>query len=157
MARLLSQETRTAIDQAASRYPTRLAALLPALHLVQKQLGHVPEGAQLEVAELLDVPPTRVREVVTFYTMLSEKPMGRHVVRMCRNLACHLRGSERIGDRAKQILGIEFGETTPDGRVTLLQDECLASCGTGPALWCDDNFVENLTEEKLETFLASLT
>ena len=157
MARLLSQETLTAIEQVTAHYPTRMAALLPALHLVQKQLGHVPETAQLEIAALLDVPPTRVREVVTFYTMLSEKPVGRHVVRLCRNLACHLRGAEPIGEHAKRLLGVEYGETTADGRITLMQDECLASCGTGPALWCDDNFVENLTPAKLESFLASLT
>ena len=157
MARVLSEETLSKIRELTSRYPDTMAALVQAMHLVTAQLGHVPPEAQLEVADLLGVPPTRVREVVTFYTMFSEKPQGRHVVRVCRNLACQLRGGGRIAERAKEILGIDFGQTTPDGRITLEHEECLASCGTGPALWCDDNFVENLTEEKLEKFLAELT
>jgi NADH-quinone oxidoreductase subunit E len=157
MARVLSQETLQEIDRVCKRYPTKLAALLPALHLTQMQLGHVSDEAALDVADALDIPPTRVREVITFYTMFSDKPVGRHTVRICRNLSCSLRGAERIMAKAKEILGIDFGETTPDGRITLEAEECLASCGTGPALWCDDNFVENLDEKKLETFLASLT
>lgn len=156
MARVLSKETLDAIAEARKKYPTNLGALLPALHLVQKQLGHISEEAQFDVAEALDVPPARVREVVTFYTMYFDEKVGKYVVRVCRNLACQLRGADRIMARAKEILGIDFGETTPDGMVTLLQDECLASCGTGPALWCNDDFVENLTEEKLETFLTGL-
>lgn len=156
MTRILSEETRKQIEDLCGRYPTRAAALVPALHVVQQQLGHVPEEAQLDVAELLDVPPTSVREVVTFYTMFYDKPVGRHVVKICRNLSCQLRGAERVTARAKELLGIEVGETTADGRITLEHDECLASCGTAPALWCDDGIVENLTEEKLEQFLTGL-
>ena len=157
MPRILSSETVARIEALAKRYPTGRAALLPALHAVQEQLGHVPRGAQLDVAEALDVPPARVREVVTFYTMFSEVPQGKHVVRMCRNLSCQLRGAGALAAKAEQVLGIRFGETTPDGRVTLLHEECLASCGTAPALWCDDQLVENLTEEKLERFLENLS
>jgi NADH-quinone oxidoreductase subunit E len=156
MARVLSQKTLDEIEQLTKRYPTRLAALLPALHLVQYAHGHISRDAELDVAEKLDVPPTRVREVVTFYTMYHDEPVGRNVVKICRNLACQLRGADRIMDRAKEVLGIEFGETTPDGRITLEQDECLASCGTGPMLWCNDQIVENLDEKKLEAFLAGL-
>jgi NADH-quinone oxidoreductase E subunit len=156
MARVLSSDTLEAIQALFKRYPTRLAALLPSLHLVQKQCGHISAEAELDVAEALDIPPTRVREVVTFYTMYHSKPVGRHVVKICRNLSCKLRGAERIMEKAQEVLGVGFGETTADGRITLEQDECLASCGTGPMLWCDDTVVENLTEEKLEAFLAGL-
>jgi NADH-quinone oxidoreductase E subunit len=156
MARVLSSETLEAIQALFKRYPTRLAALLPSLHLVQKQCGHISQEAELDVAEALDVPPTRVREVVTFYTMYHSKPVGKHVVKICRNLSCKLRGADKIIAHAKKVLGVELGETTADGCITLDQDECLASCGTGPMLWCDDAVVENLTEEKLEAFLAGL-
>ena len=162
MARILSQETLDKIETACSRYPTRLAALLPALHLAQDQIGHIPEDAQLDIADKLDVPPTRVREVVTFYTMFYATPQGRNTIKICRNLACQLRGADRIMQKAKDILGIDFGETTEDGRVTLEADECLASCGTAPMLLhCkrgshDLQLVENLTEEKLEQFLQDL-
>jgi NADH-quinone oxidoreductase subunit E len=156
MARVLSKQTIEAINDLCKKYPTRLAAMLPALHLVQKQLGYVSNDAELDVAETLDVPPTRVREVVTFYTMFYDKPVGRNVVKVCRNLACEARGALKIIAHAEKVLGIKCGETTADGRVTLEHEECLAACGTAPMLWWNDNFVENLNEEKLEKFLAEL-
>ncbi|MBI3179446.1 MAG: NAD(P)H-dependent oxidoreductase subunit E [Deltaproteobacteria bacterium] len=156
MPRVISQDAVQEITALCKRYPTRLAVLLPALHRVQAELGHISPEAELDVAELLDVPPTRVREVVTFYTMFHPHPVGRHVVKICRNLACQLRGAARLLARAKEKLGIELGHTTPDGRITLEQEECLASCGTAPMLWCDGRFVENLSEEKLDALLAEL-
>lgn len=157
MARVLSKQTIESIQDLKHRYPTSLAAMLPALHLAQKQIGHLSDDAQLDVADVLDVAPTRVREVVSFYTMFYGASVGRHVVKICRTLSCELRGAKRIMERAKQILGIDFGQTTADGRITLEHEECLASCGTGPCLWVDDRIVENLTEEKLEAVLGGLT
>ena len=157
MARVLSPQTLEAIEKLCGRYPTRLAALLPALHLAQQQLGgHVSRDAELDIADKLDVPPTRVREVVTFYTMYNDHPVGRHQVKICRNLACQLRGADKIIEHAEKKLNIQCGETTADGRITLEHEECLASCGTGPMLWCNDVFVENLTCEKLDSFLEGL-
>ncbi len=156
MPRVISPKAVAAIDELCKRYPTRLAALLPALHVVQKEVGHISNDVELDVAEVLDVPPTRVREVVTFYTMFYDKPVGRHVVKICRNLACELRGAKQIIAHAEKVLGVHCGETTPDGKITLEHEECLASCGTAPMLWCNDEFVENLTEEKLEAFLREL-
>ena len=156
MARALSRQTSEAVVEVKGRYPTGLAALVPSLHLVQAQLGYVSPDAELDVAELLDVPPTRVHEAVTFYSMFHQQPVGRHVVKICRNLACELRGGKRLLERAEKTLGIKVGETSADGRVTLEHKECLASCGTGPALWCDDQLVENLDLDKLDAFLNSL-
>ena len=157
MARVLSTKTLAAIEQLCERYPTRLAALLPALHLAQAELGHIPAEAELDLADLLAVPPTRVREVVTFYTMYYDKPVGRHVLKICRNLSCQMRGADKVVERAEALLGIKVGQTTPDGRITLQHEECLASCGTAPMAWCDGAFVENLSEQKLEGFLAGLS
>ena len=157
VARILSFETCEHIEALCKRYPTRLAALIPALHRVQEQIGYVSDEAALDVAELLDVPPTRVREVVSFYTMFHAEKIGKHEVKICRNLACRMRGSEHIMRKAETLLGICAGETTPDGKFTLAHEECLAACGTAPVLWCNDQIVENLTEEKLETFLATLS
>ena len=164
MARVLSDKVLSKIDQLCERYPTRLAALLPALHLAQDEGGYISQEAMLDLADALDVPPTRVNEAVTFYTMFYDRPVGRNVVKICRNLACDLRGSGRIVARAKELLGVELGQTTEDGRVTLEVDECLASCGTGPMLWCrsrdgdrvEEKIVENLDEEKLGVFLEGL-
>ena len=156
MARILSEQSLDEIREISARYPSTLAAVLPALHIAQKQLGHIPDDAQTDIAQALEVPATRVAEVVSFYNMFYGRRVGRHVVRICRNLSCQLRGARRLIERAEQILGIPCGTTTPDGRVTLEHEECLASCGTGPALWCDDRLVENLSEAKLEAFLQGL-
>ena len=157
MARILSDETLGAIRALLPRYPRPLAALLPALHLVQEQLGgYVSHEAEVEVAEVLAVPPTRVREAVSFYTMFHSQPRGRHQVKICRNLACQLRGADRLIAHAERLLGVQCGETTGDGRVTLEHEECLASCGTAPMLWCNGALVENLDEGALERFLAEL-
>lgn len=160
--RILSKETVDSIEAVKKKYPTKLAATLPALHLAQKQIGWLPQDAELDVAEVLDVPPARVHEVVTFYTMFYDHPVGRNVVKICRNLSCQLRGADKIIAHAENVLGIKCGETTADGRITLEHEECLAACGTAPMLWHgsrdnDDTLIENLTEEKLEKFLASLT
>ena len=165
--RVLSKETVAAIEALKKRYPTQLACTLPALHLAQKQLGYLPQDAELDVAEVLDVPPARVHEVVTFYTMFHDHKVGRHVVKICRNLSCQLRGADRVIAHAEKVLGIKCGETTPDGRVTLEHEECLAACGTAPMLWHgqpgdggkpgNETFVENLTTEKLEKFLGGLS
>ena len=156
MARVLSHKTLEEIEKLCLRYPTRLAALLPALHLAQAELGHINQDAELDIAEKLDVPPTRVREVVTFYTMYHDKPVGRHVLKICRNLSCQMRGADKVIAHAEKLLGIQVGETTADGRVTLEHEECLASCGTAPMAWYNGAFLENLSEEKLESFLADL-
>jgi NADH-quinone oxidoreductase subunit E len=157
MARVLSKETLDAIGALKKRYPTSLAALLPALHLAQKQVGYIPQDVEMDVAEALDIPPSRVHEVVTFYTMFYDHKVGKYVVKICRNLSCQLRGADKIIAHAEKVLNIKCGETTPDGKVTLEHEECLAACGTAPMLWCNDEFVENLTEEKLEAFLKGLS
>ncbi|MBI5507687.1 MAG: NAD(P)H-dependent oxidoreductase subunit E [Deltaproteobacteria bacterium] len=156
MARVLTADTVAEIEKLFPRYPTRLAVLGPAIHLTQRQLGHVSDDAALELAALLGTPVTRVKEMVSFYTMYYDRPVGRHVVRICRNLACQSRGADQVIAKAESVLGVHCGQTTADGRVTLEHEECLAACGTGPALWCDDNLVENLNEDKLEKLLAGL-
>lgn len=156
MARTLSTETLAQIERYCSRYPSRLAALLPSLHLVQHEHGYISRDAEHDVAEKLGVAATRVREVVSFYTMFHDEPTGRHVIKICRNLPCQMRGADKIMARAKALLNVEFGQTTSDGRITLEHEECLASCATGPMLWYNNTLVENLDEKRLESFLEGL-
>src|ERR1041384_5588959 len=94
--RVLSKDTVDAIESLKKRYPTKLACTLPALHLAQKQIGFIPQDAEHDIAECLDVPPARVHEVATFYTMYHGEKIGRHEIKICRNLACQLRGADRI-------------------------------------------------------------
>src|SRR6267154_367339 len=130
------------------RYPTRQAALLPTLWIAQREIGWLRDAAQDYVASLMELPPSHVRAVVSFYTMFHRKPVGRYLLDVCTNLSCRLRGADKIVDCIRRKLKIEIGETTPDGKFTLASVECLASCGTAPMLQLNqDAFIENLTEE----------
>ena len=140
-----------------THYPTRQAALLPTLWIAQREFGWLSEEAQDYVAQLMELPPAHVRAVVSFYTMFHRKPVGRFLLDVCTNLSCRLRGADRIVDCIRRRLGIEVGQTTPDGKFTLVTVECLASCGTAPMLQLNqDRFHENLTEESTSRLIDEL-
>ena len=130
--------------------------LLPALHIAQKQLGHLPLEAQEDLAELLEVPATRVREVVTFYTMFSLKPRGRHIVRVCQSPPCHLMGSTDVARELIKVLGVSFGETTADGQFSLEMSSCLGVCGVAPAMMVDDEVYGNLSASRVHEIIEDL-
>jgi NADH-quinone oxidoreductase subunit E len=151
-----SPETLKKFEETVNRYPKKEAAMLPVLYLAQQEFGHLGEEAIAYVAKILEQPPARVHGVVSFYTMLNMKPVGRHHVQVCRTLPCALRGAEKITGFLKQKLGIELGQTTSDKRFTLTEVECLASCGTAPMMQINDDYYENLTEAKVTEILESL-
>jgi len=137
-------------------YPDRRAALLPVLQLAQEAFGHISLEAEEYVAGLFDLSPAHVHEVVTFYTLFFRDPKGRHVMSVCHNLTCHLLGAQQVLAHLKERLGVEVGETTKDGRVTLLSVECLCACEMAPMLQVDDRYEGNLTAEKVDQILAGL-
>ena len=154
----LSEQSKREIQQIRDEYPDAQSALLPALYLAQQDYcGWLPEQAFDEVAEVMGLPPTQVAAAATFYTMLNKKPVGRHLVQVCTNISCSLLGAEHLLSYISRKLGIEVGETTEDGSITLLEVECLGSCGTAPMMQVDDAYHENLTEEKVDQILASLS
>jgi NADH-quinone oxidoreductase E subunit len=126
----------------------RRAALLPTLWLAQEQFGHLSLEVMEYVAEKLELKPAFVGSVASFYTMFYKRPMGRHHVQVCTNLSCALVGAERIVDCLRRKLGIKVGQTTGDGKFSLSEVECLASCGTAPMMQIDDDYWENLTPER---------
>jgi NADH-quinone oxidoreductase subunit E len=156
MALEFSPETYKKFDETVARYPKKEAAMLPVLNLAQKEFGHLGPEAIAYVAKLMEQSPARVHGVVSFYTMLNMKPIGRHHIQVCRTLSCALGGAGKITAFIKQKLGIELGQTTADGRFTLSEVECLASCGTAPMIQINDAYYENLTEEKVTVILESL-
>ena len=156
MALEFSPETYKKFEETVARYPRKEAALLPVLCLAQKEFGHLGQEAIEYVARLMEQSPARVCGVVNFYTMLNTKPIGWHHIQVCRTLPCALRGAERITSFISKTLGIEVGQTTADGRFTLSEVECLASCGTAPMMQINDDYYENLTDEKVTEVLASL-
>jgi len=139
-----------------SLYPDRRGALLPVLHLAQDTFGYASLEVEEYVARLFDLAPAHVHEVVTFYTMFFREPKGRHVVSVCHNLTCHLMGAKTIIEHVKHRLGIDVGETTADGRVTLLTVECLCACEQAPMLQADDRYEGLLTPDKVDRILEGL-
>jgi NADH-quinone oxidoreductase E subunit len=147
------------LKTAIAKYPperTR-AALLPALHLAQDLLGWLPDAAMAYVGFRLDIPPVRVREVATFYTMYRLKPVGRHHIEICNSVSCWAMGSEKILALCEQKLGIRPGEITRDGKFSVGEAACLAACGYAPALLVNNfRYVENVDEKGLDALLAEL-
>ena len=143
-------------EEIVARYPRKEAAMLPVLYLAQREFGYVGSEAINYIARLMDQAPARVRGVVSFYTMFHMKPIGRHHVQVCRTLPCALGGAGRVTAFIGQKLGIKPGETTPDGRFTLSEVECLASCGTAPMMQVNDEYYENLTDEKITKIIENL-
>jgi NADH-quinone oxidoreductase subunit E len=132
------------------------SALIPSLHLAQADVGYLSAEAIAEVAEIFHLPPNEVYEVASFYTMFYKKPAGRYMLQVCTNISCMLCDSEAIVAHLEKRLGIKPGETTPDGRFTLIEVECLASCGTAPVVQINETYHENLTPEKLDRILDGL-
>jgi NADH-quinone oxidoreductase subunit E len=155
MAFALSAQLRSQLDEIVARYAERQAAMLPVLHVVQRACGNqLSLDAMDAVADYLQVPPTRVYEAVTFYTMFHTQPVGRCHLQVCTNPSCALRGADRVVAYLEEKLGIRVGETTPDRKFTLSEVECLASCGTAPVMQVNEEYVENLTREKIDEIVA---
>lgn len=149
-------ENRAAFEALLTRYPTKEAALLPTLWLVQKQEGWVSEEAMEHVARLLAVAPVKVYGVVSFYTMFYTRPMGRHVIQVCRNLSCSLLGARELLRYIEEKIGVAVGGTTPDGRFSLLAVECLGACGNAPMMQVNDDYHYDLTPARIDAILAGL-
>jgi len=144
------------IETILPRYPKKDAAILPALHLVQRRLGYITAESEKLVAQVLGVRPVRVREVVTFYTMFSQKPLGKYHLQVCSNLSCTLAGGETVLDYLREKLRIKVGETTADGRFTLTTVECLGACDQAPCLMVNDDLYGRLDKAKIDELLAKL-
>jgi NADH-quinone oxidoreductase subunit E len=153
----LQSETRTAIERARDRYPLARSAILPALWAVQHERGLITPDAMTEIAGILQVAPSEVEAVSTFYSMYFQKPHGRHEVIVCINVSCALRGAEDIVDHLERSLGCASGETTADGAFTWSSTvECLGGCGGAPTMQVDHHFQENLTPDRVDEILGSL-
>ena len=153
---MLSENTRQRIDLLIRKYPRKRSALIPSLQLAQGEARHLSPDVIREIAAIFDLTPNEVFEVASFYTMLYKKPVGTYVVQVCTNISCLLCDSDGIMTHLQRRLGIKPGETTSDGRFTLMEVECLASCGTAPVVQINDEYHENLTPAKLDLILDGL-
>ena len=156
---MISENIKKEIAEIITHYPSeqKRSALLPVLHIVQTEnRGHLTEPLMQEVAEMLEITPLQVYEVATFYTMFNLKPVGKYHIQVCRTLPCALMGAEKLVSYLEQKLGIGLGETTPDGLFTLVEVECLASCGTAPMMQINGQYYENLNQKKVDDILDQL-
>ena len=148
-------EANAELTEICKRYPTKMAALLPALWIVQRERGWVSDDAMVEVAERLDLTPAYVKGVVTFYTMYHQHPVGRHFIQVCTTSPCGACGAERVVDALLQHTKCgELGATSPDGKFTVIEVECLGACGFATPILVDDDFIESVTPDKVPQILS---
>ena len=151
-----SDEEEKRIAALFTSYPTKDAAVIPLLWLIQEKYGWIPEEAITFVAERCGVAPSHIYGVVSFYTMFHLAPVGRHCLQVCTNLTCQLMGAEALVDCLRRKLGIDLNETTADGLFTIQEVECLAACEMAPVIRVNDDYVGPLDEEGVDELLARL-
>jgi NADH-quinone oxidoreductase subunit E len=156
MAFALTPERERELADVLTRYPTKMAACIPLLHLCQEQNGFIDDDIVTFVSHRLDLPPAHVKGVVTFYTLFNQHKVGKHQVWICRTLPCALRGANEMLHHCEKKLGIHAGETTTDGKVTLRTAECLAACAGAPMMQVDKDYHENLTPDRVDALLEKL-
>jgi NADH-quinone oxidoreductase subunit E len=155
--RILTDGMVARIEALASRYPTKQALTLPALHIIHDELRHVPLEAVVEIAQLLDLAPAEVQDTLTFYQFFyQEKPHGKVRAFVCRSISCALRGGEQVLDHLCKKVGINPGETTSDGTITIEAAECLGACDFAPCMLAGSDLHKDLTHEKADAFLESV-
>ena len=154
---MLNQNNLDRIEVLKKRYPTTKALILPVLWMVQEQEGYISEDSMREVAEILNLTVAHVLGVVTFYTMLHDKPQGRHHIEVCTNVSCLLRGSDDIMKHLEKRTGVSCGSTSADGKFTLKETECMGACGFAPMIAIGEEYYENLTPAKVDEILEKLT
>ena len=153
MAFSLTPEREKEVDDLLPRSPTTRAALIPILWVCQRQHGWVSPDVIQWVADRLELTTAQVKGVVTFYTMFHQEPVGENVIWVCRTLSCDLRGGKALQEHLEERLGCHAGQTSSDGKFTLLKAECLAACGQAPMVQINDDYYENLTVEAIDAIL----
>ena len=148
---------RKELDELLTRYPTKMAVLLPALWMVQHERGWVSDEGIAEVAEVLELTPAYVKGVVSFYTMYHQHPVGKHFIQVCTTSPCNVCGAEAVVDALLRHTGCqELGQTSPDGRYTVIEVECLGACGFATPIMINEDFIESVTPETVPDVLAAL-
>lgn len=150
-------ETRKELDTLLSRYPTKMAALLPAMWIVQREHGWVSDDGMAEVAEVLELTPAYVKGVVTFYTMYHQHPVPKYFIQVCTTSPCGICGAEEVVKALlQQTRAVELGVPSPDNRFAVIEVECLGACGFATPIMINEEFVESVTPDNVSTILARL-
>ena len=153
---MLTVESVDRIKDAVTRYPQVRSAILPALTIAYRQIGHLNEDIYDEIAEVLNVPSGEIAEAASFYTMFPKKPVGTYLIQVCHNISCALLGAESLLTYLEQKLGVQVGETTPDNLFTIVRVECLGSCSTAPMMQINQDYYENLTRKRVDAIIEQM-
>ena len=149
-----SADAKAELKKLIDSYPDRMSAVMNALHLTQREFGHISYEALEALSKEMKLPVQQLEDTASFYTMYFKEPVGENVIWVCHTLPCALRGSANVFEYLKEKLEIDAGETTSDNRFTLMKAECLASCDTAPMMLVNDDYFEDLTEEKIDKILG---
>ncbi|MCI0471253.1 MAG: NADH-quinone oxidoreductase subunit NuoE [Candidatus Aminicenantes bacterium] len=153
---ILSEASVNEIKKKMSRYPRNKSAVLPAITVAYRQVGHLNAELYREISQIIKIPYLEVAEAASFYTMFPKEPVGKYLIQVCHNISCALLGADSLIGYLEEKLAIKKGETTPDNLFTLISVECLGSCTTAPMMQINDEFYENLTHEKVDKILEEL-
>ena len=152
----LAEACKAELEEILARYPDRQSAILPVLQLAQRQYGFISDDRMREVARIVGCRPVDVHDVVTFYTIFHREPPGKYLLEVCRTLSCALLGGRKLTRYLEERLGIECGQTTPDGLFTLREVECIGACSNAPAMLINNRIYEDLTADRVDSILDQL-
>ncbi len=151
----LSKEGKTFVKKELERYEDKLSAIIPCLYKAQEENGWVSPEVVEHLSKIMDLPASRIAEVALFYTMFNKKPVGKYHVQVCCNISCAMAGGRELTNFICKTLNVKEDEITSDGKFTVSRVECLGSCGTAPMMQVNDEYYENLTEEKVQKLMKS--
>ncbi len=150
---MLSPEERHEIEEELAHYPNKQAVCIDAMKIVQRRRGWVSDESLRDIAAMLEMSTGELDSVATFYNLIFRKPVGRHVIMVCDSVSCWIMGYDRLREQLMSKLGIKMGETTPDGRFTLLPIVCLGACDRAPVMMVDDDLHRNVDAQNLDGVL----
>ncbi|GEP98158.1 NADH-quinone oxidoreductase subunit NuoE [Chitinophaga cymbidii] len=154
---MLTTSEKEQIEQEIRQVPVKKAACIEALKIVQQHRRWVSDEGIRDVADILEMSPEEVDSVATFYNLIFRQPVGRHIILLCDSISCYVMGFRDLHRQLVNLLGIQYGQTTPDGRFTLLPNPCLGTCDHAPALMVDQDLYRDLAPDVLENILAKYT
>lgn len=143
------------VEVISKRWKTKEGSLIMALHDLQGRFGYIPRDAALELAKQMEIPLARIYEVITFYHLFKLEPPGKHVVSVCMGTACYMKGAEQLLEKAKEVIGVEAGETTPDGEFHLQVARCLGCCGLAPVVTINEELLAKVRAEDLAQHICA--